>query len=91
MKLKADVERINKSDKIFMLADKTINIYETDPDLYEKMLRDNITDQYKKAPPTTESDITTEAKKIAEALEISERVEVMAKKESYITLKDHKC
>ena len=89
-KLKNDVKYINNSKKVFMLADKTTNVYEIDPKMYEKLLRDNITDQYKRADPDEEYKINFEAKKITDRLEISDRVEVIAKKEAYVTIKDHK-
>ena len=48
---------------MFILADKTTNVYEIDPKKYEKLLRDNITDQYKRADPDEEYKINSEAKK----------------------------
>ena len=42
-----DLKKINLSDKIFVFADKTRNIYETWLDTYNKLLHDNITKTYK--------------------------------------------
>ena len=42
-----DLKKINSSDKIFLFADKTRNIYETSLDTYNKLLHDNITKTYK--------------------------------------------
>ena len=42
-----DLKKINSSDKIFVFADKTRNIYETSLDTYNKLLHDNITKTYK--------------------------------------------
>ena len=38
-----DLKKINSSDKMFVLADKTRNICETSLDTYNKILHDNIT------------------------------------------------
>ena len=41
-KLKEDVKKINSSEKVFVKADKTRNMY-LDKDNYCKLLKDNIT------------------------------------------------
>ena len=89
-KLKADIQKITESIKVLVLADKTTNIYELVPDHYKKLLRDNITTTYKKAPEKLENAINSEAKHIAQKLQISDRVELIAKNEAFITIKDHK-
>ena len=89
-KLKADIQKITESTKVLVLADKTTNIYELEPDHYKKLLRDNITTTYKKAPEKLENAINSEAKHIAQKLQISDRVELIAKNEAFITIKDHK-
>ena len=66
---------INKSDKIFLLGDKTTNIYKVSPELYNKMLLDNVTKDYRVAEPETVHDINIEAKIITEELKIADRVE----------------
>ena len=38
-----DLKKINSSDKMFVFADKTRNIYETSLDTYNKLLHENIT------------------------------------------------
>ena len=48
--LKDDIRKINASEKAFIFADKTTNIYELSPDDHLKLLKDNITKTYKKAP-----------------------------------------
>ena len=42
-KLSEDVKRINESDKVFVHADKTRNVYLMSPKKYEKLLNENIT------------------------------------------------
>ena len=43
-----DLKKINSSDKMFVFADKTRNIYQTSLDAYNKLLHDNITKTYKR-------------------------------------------
>ena len=85
-----DVQKIEKCEKVLLQADKTSNLYEVDKNLYNKLLKDNITSTYKVAEDNLESEINIEAKAITDELEISKRVETIAHTEAYITLKDHK-
>ena len=47
-KLDQDVKNINKSESIFVPADKTTNFYKLGRDKYNKLLRDNTTAKYKR-------------------------------------------
>ena len=47
-KLKEDLNKINSSKEIFVDADKTRNMYNMDPEAYDKLLTNNITQKYKK-------------------------------------------
>ena len=89
-KLNEDIKAIRNSKKAFIPADKTRNIYEMDKPTYEKLLQQNITKAYKKSDNKTYNDINLEAKKIATNLGIQNRATSLAKKEAFITLKDHK-
>ena len=89
-KLRADVKKIEKSDKIFAKADKTNNVYEIPKQHYEKLLRDSVTSHYER---TDESDVKTinlEAKDITTKLDISDRVQPIAQAPAFVTIKDHK-
>ena len=90
--LQRDVKKINNSPNLFIQADKTSNLYEIDPETYKNLLQDNVTQCYKKEKPTDKTvyNINKEAKSLTKELKIDDRVEVMAKKEAYITIKDHK-
>ena len=57
---------------------------------YEKLLTDNITKTYKQYNNNVYNSINLEAKLIAKNFEIADRVECMARKPTYITIKDHK-
>ena len=88
--LRRDISRIKNSDRMFVRADKTRNIYEMTTDQYEKLLHENITKHYKAAPEEAYSNINNEAKTIAERLDLADRMESLARSEAFITLKDHK-
>ena len=89
-RLKEDIRKIRKSKNIIIPADKTRNMYEVSEQQYEKLLTNNITKNYKLTQPKTYNSINQEAKEIAQRMKIDDRVECMAKREAYITLKDHK-
>ena len=52
-KLKNDIKELRKSDKVFVSADKSLNIYKMEKDEYKKLLFENVTKTYKKVlqPP----------------------------------------
>ena len=88
--LSKDINKINKSNNLFIKADKTSNVYEVDTTTYKKLLHDNVTANYKKTVKETQTKINKDAKLLTEQLNISDRVEIPPCKEAYITLKDHK-
>ena len=86
-----DLKKINSSDKIFVFADKTRNIYESSlVDTYNKLLHDNITKTYQHGSEDNISEINNELKHIADKLSIGNRIECMKKREASISLKDRK-
>ena len=88
--LQRDVANIRGSRDVFVPADKTKNIYRMERAQYERLLRENITKHYKVAEEDAYDRINSEARTIASGLNISDRMDAMAKRESFITLKDHK-
>ena len=64
-KLKNDVRGIKQSEKLFVFADKTTNLYSLSKEEYNKLLRENITKDYKHAEESVVSSINKEAKEIA--------------------------
>ena len=88
--MKSDKESIKKSKNIYIFADKTNNLYETDIKNYNKLLINNISKTHKKSDPAIFNTINKEAKHIAESHDIAERVGFFAKSNASITLKDHK-
>ena len=90
-KLLADVKKINNSDKLFVPADKSANVYEVEMKTYTELLESSIQSDYKKDKNNSELKINSEAKTIAERLNISDlEIETIANTPAYITLKDHK-
>ena len=89
-RLRKDTERIQTCKDVIVHADKTRNLYTVSKEEYNKLLRNNITKNYKPAPARTYDNINREAQVLANALELSDRMESMAKKDVFITLKDHK-
>ena len=58
---------------MFIFADKTNNIYEMSTEYHEKLLKNNITKTYRKAPPKLANSINLEAKQIARNLKLADR------------------
>ena len=85
-----DVKKIKGSDKIFVPADKSRNIYLLSKDEYQKLLTENTTKTHKMTNRSKVYDIYNETKSIAKQLSIEDRIERMDENESYITIKDHK-
>ena len=89
-KMANDVNTIRKSDKVYVSADKTSNMYKVSKDKYNTLMRENVTAHYEKTNRNTETSINLEARDITDDLDISDRVEPIASKNAYITIKDHK-
>ena len=75
---------------MLVFADKSINLYELSRENYQKLLHDNITLTYKKAPKNAKRDIDRKRKSFAKNLKIEDRMECYSNQHRYITLKDHK-
>lgn len=88
--LRNDTDKIRNSATVFVPADKTHNLYEMETRQYDKLLRENITKHYKRAPAKAYDLINTEARKLADQLKIADRMDILAKQNAFVTLKDHK-
>ena len=86
-KLKEDTDHIKNEPKLLIAADKPTNFYKLQPSTYNDLLEKNITESYKKALTVTTQAIHKE--NIATKLGIDDRVETTARKDAFITLKDH--
>ena len=88
--LKADIDKIKNSDAVFVPADKSRNLYQMSKERYTKLLHENVTKHYRHAPAETCDVINTEAQKIATSLGVADRMDTLARKDAFLTLKDHK-
>ena len=85
-----DIKNVNSSKNVFVFADKTTNVYETYPESYRKLLTEDITKTYKIGNSNITDDINEELRDITNNFSIGNRVDVMAKRDAFITIKDHK-
>ena len=85
-----DVKKIWNSENIIVSADKSSNLYNVEVKEYQKLVKDNVTKTYKKAPSDTETKINKEAAVLVEKLDLSDRVQVHTNNECFVTFKDHK-
>ena len=88
--LACDVKEISTSKNVLLSADKSTNLYSMSRESYKKLLNENITKNYKKSCDDTKNKIDHKDKGIASKLELDDCMEVYAKREAFITLKDHK-
>ena len=84
------IKKVNTSKNVFVFADKTQNIYEVPPSTYTKLLTENITKTYKTENEDITEKINKELKELTNNLRIGNRIDIMAKREAFVTLKDHK-
>ena len=88
--LSHEVSRIKNTRKIIVNTDKTSNIYQMEREEYLKLLNDNITKLYQKAPANMKQEIDTVSADIAKTLKVDNRLQKYTTKNAYLTLKDHK-
>ena len=87
----SDIENnIMKSTKLLVPADETANFYKIDSSSYNVLLNKNITKTYKKVNPSVANSLELEAKSLSQKLHLDDRINTTAKREAFITLKDHK-
>ena len=90
-KLIADASKINKSESVFVLADKSPNVYKVATTTYTELLENSIQSEYKKDRNNSELEINLEAQTIVQRLDLEDlEIEAIANAPAYITLKDHK-
>ena len=88
--MKSDNLDMKSSPNVLIFADKTSHIYKSIPQEYNKLLKSNIMQSYKKSTDRLEKAINMEAKNIAKKIRLSDRIECLAKTPAFITLKDNK-
>ena len=88
--LKMDSKKIRNSKNVIVSSDKTANHYELPVDMYQKLLMDNITTNYKKTGNNRVQDINNNTAYFAEGLGLADRMEGYSQAVAFTTLKDHK-
>ena len=88
--MKSDIEKLKSGGSIVVEADKTSNLYKMPLENYKQMVRQNVTKDYRIAPPNTKQDIDRKTNTLARSLGIEDRMEVYTDSPCFITLKDHK-
>ena len=88
--LKKDIAKISKEKRVYVSADKTSNLYLVKPGRYSELLQKTVHKEYKKSCANTvlsdeKADLT-----MARKLDIADRVHRTAKRDSFVTVKDHK-
>ena len=88
--MKKDLKKITTSDKLFIFSDKSTNIYKIDKDSYNKLLKENITSEYKKSNPNTINKLNDETFQFIKKYNVKGKIKKIEQKQSFITIKDHK-
>ena len=88
--LRADIQRIQSSNKTFIPADKTQNYYEVSKEDHAKILHENVTKTYQKSDKNLPNRINVEAKKIAEKYKVDDKLDKICEQQCFFTIKDHK-
>ena len=89
-KLKEDIKTINQSDKVYVRADKTNNIYKLSKTEYDGILTNSITSTYKKSKRKIENVINQKGKEILKDQPVLSRMNINGQNNCFVTLKDHK-
>ena len=88
--MKDDIYKIKSSLNVFIPADKTANMYKVTPKEHKQLLKNNVIETYRKAPPRLEKAIKLEAKEVTKNINLEDRIECIAKNNAFVTLKNHK-
>ena len=89
-RMRQDVQQIKRSDKLYVPADKTTNMYKVDKEEYGRILQNSVTATYKKADDNIKNTIDYSGRKILKDNPIIQRMNVNAENSCFITMKDHK-
>ena len=89
-RMREDITNIKNSNKVYVSADKSTNLYKMEKTDYESHLVNNITSTYKKSSQDQVDRINRGALECAKKLDLEDRMEKLQTTEAYITVKDHK-
>ena len=88
--LKTHSKFIKNSKDIFVFADKTNNIYSMKPNIYKKMVKENVTKDYRLADASVIERINNETQDLINDNKIPGKIPKLDQIESFLTIKDHK-
>ena len=89
-RLKEQIRTIKQTPDIIVKADKSNNLYNIAVDDFEKLLKENITSEYRKYDKDIVTSINKESAKIAKSLDLDDRIDIHTESEAFLTIKDHK-
>ena len=89
-KLSSEIKCIKETNKVIINADKTSNVYQMEQSEYLKLLKENITKHYQKAPNSMKAEIGKTSSELAKKLQLDNKVQKFTTNNAYLTLKDHK-
>ena len=81
---------INNSNKMWIKADKSRNLYKTDPPLYKKILHNKITEKYKLNQDNIIDQTNKDSYLFTYKLNIKNKLGKLNRKDACIIFKDHK-
>ena len=81
---------IKNTEDLIIQADKTRNHYRVEPAVYDKLLQDEITKDYKKTSRAQVKQVNAETAEIAAQLGLDDRMEIFQESEAFFSVKDHK-
>ena len=88
--LKSDKAKISKTTEVIVPADKSPNLYKINTHDYDRMMRNNITNEYRKCKHSDVHQVTTEAAEIARSYNLEDRIDIPTEDDAFISIKDHK-
>ena len=88
--LRKDINMFKNSEKIITFSDKTNNLYGLEQDDYKKILKENITRDYKKCDEGIVDKINAEASDLIRSNSIKGKVPKFEESDAFISIKDHK-
>lgn len=89
-KLKRHSKFIKNSKDVFVFADKTNNVYSMKPCTYRRMVKENVTKNYRIAEEGVIERINNETQTLINDNKIPGKIPKMDQIESFLTVKDHK-
>ena len=88
--MKNDLNKIELSNKLFVFADKSNNLYKVDKCTYKKILNEKICTEYKISNKNTVNKINDETYNLIKTHEVEGKIPKSQQKQAFITIKDHK-